>query len=420
VYNGQIEIKNIAREAGYRSKVAVAALQEGIDPVGACVGMRGIRIQNIVKELHDEKIDVIEWNPKQEVFIEKALSPARVTGVYLDDDPDTGRTAVVIVPDDQLSLAIGREGQNARLAAKLTGWRIDIKSVTEAVTNALDKIDQLPISELASEKPELVQEVVVIMEKKAANLTVMPEEYRVLNQFADLVERRLQGVREDVRQARLAELNAVRATLPQHAFGIPVNELDLPDDMIEVLQPLESVGEIMLRFLIDENRLRRLLGNHPDTALEQLQEALDKIVTPEDDEELFTEEPQLEAEEVAPVEEAPSDELQEPEVETASPDSELVDAFPDEEVETTSPEIETPAPAIPEQSEIADDFVPEEFYEEGADSDTDSSTTPKEKRKKERQKRRQLVFDENTGQTIAKRRRKGSRKREIWEDDIDI
>jgi transcription termination/antitermination protein NusA len=420
VYNGQIEIKNIAREAGYRSKVAVAALQEGIDPVGACVGMRGIRIQNIVKELHDEKIDVIEWNPKQEVFIEKALSPARVTGVYLDDDPDTGRTAVVIVPDDQLSLAIGREGQNARLAAKLTGWRIDIKSVTEAVTNALDKIDQLPISELASEKPELVQEVVVIMEKKAANLTVMPEEYRVLNQFADLVERRLQGVREDVRQARLAELNAVRATLPQHAFGIPVNELDLPDDMIEVLQPLESVGEIMLRFLIDENRLRRLLGNHPDTALEQLQEALDKIVIPEDDEELFTEEPQLEAEEVAPVEEAPSDELQEPEVETASPDSELVDAFPDEEVETTSPEIETPAPAIPEQSEIADDFVPEEFYEEGADSDTDSSTTPKEKRKKERQKRRQLVFDENTGQTIAKRRRKGSRKREIWEDDIDI
>jgi N utilization substance protein A len=90
--------------------------------------MRGIRIQNIVKELHEEKIDVIEWNPNQEIFIAKALSPARVSGVYLEDDPDIGRTAVVIVPDDQLSLAIGREGQNARLAAKLTGWRIDIKS----------------------------------------------------------------------------------------------------------------------------------------------------------------------------------------------------------------------------------------------------------------------------------------------------
>ena len=142
IYNGQVEIKNIAREAGYRSKVAVAALQEGIDPVGACVGMRGIRIQNIVKELHEEKIDVIEWNPNQEIFIAKALSPARVSGVYLEDDPDIGRTAVVIVPDDQLSLAIGREGQNARLAAKLTGWRIDIKSVTEAVQEAVENIER--------------------------------------------------------------------------------------------------------------------------------------------------------------------------------------------------------------------------------------------------------------------------------------
>jgi N utilization substance protein A len=112
IYNAQVEIKSIAREAGYRSKVAVAALQDGIDPVGACVGMRGVRIQNIVKELHDEKIDVIEWNADQEIFIGKALSPARVTGVFLDDDPNTGRTAVVLVPDDQLSLAIGREGQN--------------------------------------------------------------------------------------------------------------------------------------------------------------------------------------------------------------------------------------------------------------------------------------------------------------------
>ena len=102
IYNGQVEIKNIAREAGHRSKVAVAALQDGIDPVGACVGMRGIRIQNIVKELHNEKIDVIEWNNDAVAFISKALSPARVTGVYLDDDPIDGKTAVVLVPDDQL------------------------------------------------------------------------------------------------------------------------------------------------------------------------------------------------------------------------------------------------------------------------------------------------------------------------------
>jgi N utilization substance protein A len=129
IYNGAVEIKSIAREPGQRSKVAVAAIQDGVDPVGACVGMRGVRIQSIVRELNDEKIDVIEWNPDQAVFIAKALSPARVTSVYLDDDPLSGRTAMVVVPDDQLSLAIGREGQNARLAAKLTGWRIDIKSL---------------------------------------------------------------------------------------------------------------------------------------------------------------------------------------------------------------------------------------------------------------------------------------------------
>ena len=138
IYNGQVEIKSIAREAGQRSKVAVMALQPGVDPVGACVGMRGVRIQSIVRELNDEKIDVIEWNPDQKTFIAKALSPARVSHVFLEDHPDDGKTAVVVVPDDQLSLAIGREGQNARLAAKLTGWRIDIKSLTESASDSLD------------------------------------------------------------------------------------------------------------------------------------------------------------------------------------------------------------------------------------------------------------------------------------------
>src|SRR5690606_6055537 len=226
IFNGQVEIKNIAREAGYRSKVAVAALQDGIDPVGACVGMRGMRIQNIVKELHDEKIDVIEWVPDQQVFIAKALSPARVSGVYLDDDPDAGRTAVVVVPDDQLSLAIGREGQNARLAAKLTGWRIDIKSVSEAVQEALSRLDSPPLSQLATTHPDLLAEVERIMEKKAANRTVMPEEYATLSQFADRAERLLLEQREQKRFARMAEINAVKSTLPPGAFELPVEVLD--------------------------------------------------------------------------------------------------------------------------------------------------------------------------------------------------
>ncbi|MPZ13946.1 MAG: transcription termination/antitermination protein NusA [Chloroflexi bacterium] len=125
IFNGTVEIKAIAREPGARSKVAVSARQEGIDPVGSCVGMRGVRIQNIVNELGGEKIDVILWEPDAGKFVAAALSPAQVQRV---DIASVEKTATVIVPERQLSLAIGREGQNARLAARLTGWRIDIKS----------------------------------------------------------------------------------------------------------------------------------------------------------------------------------------------------------------------------------------------------------------------------------------------------
>ena len=132
IYNGTVEIKAIAREPGSRSKVAVAALQPGVDPVGACVGMRGVRIQSIVNELGGEKIDIVQWSPDPKEFIVKALSPARPVGVELVEDEGMGKTAIVVVPEKQLSLAIGREGQNVRLAAKLTGWRIDIVSPAEA------------------------------------------------------------------------------------------------------------------------------------------------------------------------------------------------------------------------------------------------------------------------------------------------
>jgi len=136
IFNGTVEIKGIAREAGSRSKVAVAALQDGVDPVGSCVGIRGMRIQSIVSELSGEKIDVVEWSADTSQYIANALSPAKVSYAVLDESGD-GKTATVVVPDDQLSLAIGKEGQNARLAAKLTGWRIDIKSLSEARTEDL-------------------------------------------------------------------------------------------------------------------------------------------------------------------------------------------------------------------------------------------------------------------------------------------
>jgi N utilization substance protein A len=157
VLNGTVEIKSIAREAGYRSKVAVAARQEGIDPVGCCVGLRGIRIQNIVNELNGEKIDVVMWHPDEPVFITNALSPAHVLSVTVNDDEET---ATVVVPDNQLSLAIGKEGQNVRLAAKLTGLRIDIKSASEAEAEAR--------SLAAAEEPATVAEEPAVETPEAA------------------------------------------------------------------------------------------------------------------------------------------------------------------------------------------------------------------------------------------------------------
>src|SRR5512133_2224556 len=128
IADGLVEIRAVAREPGYRSKIAVAAHAQGVDPVGACVGPRGSRVRMVVSELRGEKIDIIPWNPEPARFVAKALSPARVREVYLDDE---AREATVVTPDDQLALAIGKEGMNARLAARLTGWKVDIKSDTE-------------------------------------------------------------------------------------------------------------------------------------------------------------------------------------------------------------------------------------------------------------------------------------------------
>ena len=128
IVSGVVQIKTIAREAGFRTKMAVVSTDPLIDAVGSCVGPRGMRVENVVNELKTEKIDIIKWSNDPAEFIANALNPARVIGVYVSD---TEKSARVIVPDNQLSLAIGKEGQNARLAAKLTGWKIDIKSQSQ-------------------------------------------------------------------------------------------------------------------------------------------------------------------------------------------------------------------------------------------------------------------------------------------------
>ena len=162
IYNGSVEIKAIAREPGARSKVAVHASQEGVDPVGSCVGLRGIRIQNIVNELHGEKIDVVQWDENPIVFISHALSPSQVLRVDLVQD-DLSATAVV--PENTLSLAIGKEGQNARLAAKLTGWKVDIKSDVEVAGQEPIEpvvIENAKPEKVTSEAPEPAEETTAV------------------------------------------------------------------------------------------------------------------------------------------------------------------------------------------------------------------------------------------------------------------
>ncbi len=176
LHSGIIELKSIAREAGHRSKIAVSARQPDVDPIGSCVGLRGIRIQNIVNELNGEKIDIVEWNPDPATFIAHALSPAQVVSVSINSEE---KAATVVVPDRQLSLAIGREGQNARLAARLTGWRIDIKSASVAEAEEAAPAEPPPPEEEALvEEPEVPVEMeqpeVADTEEDVALLT--PEE----------------------------------------------------------------------------------------------------------------------------------------------------------------------------------------------------------------------------------------------------
>jgi N utilization substance protein A len=283
IYHGMVEIRSIAREPGQRSKVAVAALQPGVDPVGACVGIRGVRIQAIVRELNDEKIDVIEWSADPAVYIAKALSPARVSGVYLNENTKGNKTATVVVPEDQLSLAIGRDGQNARLAAKLTSWRIDIKSLPEAATDALYKLQtDAKYAELALAEADIIPQVEQILAKKAEGRPVTPEEYQVLNQFVERVERGAIRQSQAEKQANEERKQVELANIPAEAFNVPLEKFEVSDRVYAVISEAgyQSVGDLMLQMHTDPDAILRLSGMGPkgmqelETSLDQLKEAL--------------------------------------------------------------------------------------------------------------------------------------------------
>jgi len=433
IYNGQVDVKSIAREAGQRSKVAVHALQPGVDPVGACVGMRGVRIQSIVRELNDEKIDVIEWDPSQQSFISKALSPARVSHVFLEEHPTAGRTAIVIVPDDQLSLAIGREGQNARLAAKLTGWRIDIKSLTEAAKDALNNLDDPSADPAVAKNSVMIEQAQHVLEKKEAGRPITAEDYLLLSRLVSGVEGNIVAKRAESHAEVRRERAEVRKRIPAVAWKLPLEELDVPGRIHNLLldNEIETVGDVMLNLEVDD---QIFLGFHGfgEKMLETLKEYVAVYELPEDgpDEDLL-EDIVIDGTEAEIVAETPVDEIEDLVAETITEETAVVD---DESLAVVEEEIvvETVEEAVEEEeeSELVSDLddlsksiveiEPQPVKKKKPSVVVVSpTTTPGEEHDlddKGRRRGRSLIFDEKLGEVVVKRKRKGSRGRPEWED----
>ena len=189
IEDGIVEIKSIAREAGYRTKLAVWSNDEEVDSVGACIGPRGSRIQTIVGELKNEKIDIVRWSPDPVEYIVNAIAPARVVSVDIMADDEEAHEAMVVVPDDQLSLAIGRDGQNVRLAHKLTQWKIDIKSVSQMEQAEAENIRNYEEPEEVAEDDDLdVQDELQEEIEEEMNQQVIDEEDLVSDSVEDTEE----------------------------------------------------------------------------------------------------------------------------------------------------------------------------------------------------------------------------------------
>jgi N utilization substance protein A len=450
VFNGAVEIKAIAREAGSRSKVAVAARQPGVDPVGACVGMRGVRIQSIVNELGGEKIDVIEWNPDASAFIAKALSPAKVLSVQLEEDPIEGKTASVVVPDDQLSLAIGRSGQNARLSAKLTNWRIDIQGVTEAATWALRQINEDPdVLPALGPVAELLPTVASILRRhEQQKLPYHSEELLTMRQVIEGVKGYYASLRDAERARLMAEeaarraaiesaeserrvaIEAARARIPPRAYEIPLAEMGLSARVLGHLERAElaNVGEVMERLAEGDEGLLRLEGVGPKS-LAEVKQCIETLALPEIEETVPTEEavtaeadgaPLAEPAAEAPVEvaeEAPTAEEVEkkeaiPEITGEAEALEAVVEAPAEEVVAAG---EALAEKVVTEEAPAAVEVPELLLEEG-EGEEDIEAKLAEDRKRERRLRRQLVYDEELDVLVAHRRRKREDDVDEWEE----
>jgi N utilization substance protein A len=379
--------------------------------------------------LNDEKIDVIEWNPDPATFIAKALSPARVSGVFLDEDPDRGKTAMVVVPEDQLSLAIGRAGVNARLGARLTGWRIDIKSLTEAASESLQRLQTSEeYAEQAVQEEEVMPQVETILAKKAEGRPVMPEEYQTLSGFVNRIQQEIHGRRQSERMERLARLAEIREQIPVMAYETPLEEIGLKTRVFNLLDEagFSTAGQVLEQIHIDEDKILGLQGFGPKS-MREARETLEGFDYPEPVVEEIEEEPEEVEEEVEveAVAEAPEEEVAE-EVEIAEavePEEEVVEEIPAVEavVEAEAEEVEEPAEVVPEEIDEAEIIeTAAALFSETVVEDADEERLEEldeeldREAKRDRERRRVVEFDPELGEMIVKRRRK--RDQEDWED----
>ncbi len=399
INQGLVEIKSIAREAGKRAKVAVAALREGVDPVGACVGMRGVRIQSIVRDLSDEKIDVIEWHPDTATFVAKALAPARVSGVYLSEELDRGKTAIVVVPEDQLSLAIGRAGVNARLGAKLTGWRIDIKSLPETAIESLMLLTtDSSFAEVAEEQAETILQVEVILTKKEEGRPITPEEYQTLTSFVDRVQKEIESRRDARRQFELEKLAEVRASFPETAFEVELTEVELSTRVQNLLieAGYKTAGQVLQKLGMDADAILGLSGIGPKAMIE-IAETLNSYTYPE---------PVVEIEDVA-----------EEEVVAEEVEGEPAAVLETEEAVEGEITTEAEAPVVEDEAEAKEEEIVTDAVEELAEKLGESIKVPElseeefekasaESKQRRKEQSRIMEFDPDIGEVVVRRRRK--------------
>ncbi len=411
IYHGLVEIRSISREPGYRSKVAVAALQPGVDPVGACVGIRGVRIQTIVRELNDEKIDVIEWNPDPAIYIAKGISPARVIGVYLNETISGPKTATVVVPEDQLSLAIGRNGQNARLAAKLTGWRIDIKSLPEATSELLFKLENNPeYTIFRKQEEEIIPQIEAIKLKKEEGRPIPPEEYHLMGSFLDRVELGVIQRRQAIRKEHESRLEAAQDSVHEALFELPVFALGLSEEVTEAIQEAEyeNIGDLMVQYFFDSTNLSEIDGI-TEEVLAELNSAFEALTS-------TLPEPEPKVEEIEQEDEGIIDE--------ADVDEEAVSETIDQEPVTTEEvdEIkieESIAEEEPVEEEITEEELPESLEEifklkpEMLELPQESTEEELLEKKKKRKKYVDIEYDPEKDVTIFRKKRK--READDWD-----